>query len=377
MGLAKNTRLEIAYIFLLFFSTRFILTTIGVFARAFLGRQYGKQFIWSQQTWLDLWGVWDSFWYMDIAENGYSEVGRNFLSPDQANYAFFPLYPLLMRFLGTVLGNRYYLAGVIISNICIIVSSILLYKLVQLDSDEKTALQSVKYLFLFPTAFIFSGVFTESLYLCLVLLCFYLARTKKWMLVGIAGFFLALTRSLGVLMIVPLTYEYLKEKKFRLNQVRLNSLFLLFIPLGLLVFAVYNFFLAGDFLAFKDIQAAWNREMSDPFTAIISGFQQGLFKSDFKKLLEAAFTAVSLLLLIAFFRKVQFSYWLFAMFSILVPLTGGVDSIPRYVLPVFPLFILLAKLSKNRDFDDSATLSLGLLQGFLMALWTCGFPLVI
>ena len=377
MSFSNRKQSEIKYILLLFFSTRIILTIIGVFSRTLLERQYGKQYVWSKYLWLDLWGVWDSFWYIDIAENGYSDVGRNLLSPEQANYAFFPLYPMLMRILGTAIGNRYYIAGVIVSNICLIVAAMLLYRLVQFESGKLIASKSIKYLFLFPTAFIFSGVFTESLYLCLTLFCFYLAQRKQWMFAGVAGFFLALTRSLGVFIILPLLYEYLKERSFRINKLNFNVLFLLLIPLGLFVFTAYNYSLTGDFLAFKSIQTAWGREPINPFMAIVSGFRQGLFDSDSKKLLEAFFAVIPLVSLIVFFKKIKFAYWLFAMYSILVPLSAEIDSIPRYVLPIFPLFILLANLSRNHYFDHAATLSLGLLQGFLMVFWVCGFSLVV
>lgn len=54
---------EIKYIFLLFISTRFILTIIGIFSRTLLERQYGKQYIWSKYLWLDIWGVWEMIIY--------------------------------------------------------------------------------------------------------------------------------------------------------------------------------------------------------------------------------------------------------------------------------------------------------------------------
>jgi len=50
---------------------------------------------------------------------------------------------------------------------------------------------------------------------------------------------------------------------------------------------------------------------------------------------------------------------------------------PRFILPIFPLYILLAKLASDRAFDQTATLSLGLLQGFLMVFWCCGYALVV
>lgn len=196
---------------------------------------------------------------MDIATHGYSTIKD---AGGHANYAFFPLYPMCMRFLGSVIKDNY-LSGLIISNVCLLVSCVFLYKLVELDENKDTALRSVKYLFLFPTAYILSGVFTESLFLALALACFYYARKGNWFLVGILGFALSLTRSVGVFIILPVLYEYLKSKSLDRD-----IFYLLLIPLGLILFMIYNYYLTGDFLAFVHIQSAWGRHLANPLKTI-------------------------------------------------------------------------------------------------------------
>lgn len=254
----------------------------------------------------DIWGVWDSFWYVDIATNGYSPIGSNPLSPNQTNLAFFPLYPLLMNLLGRVTGGEYFLAGIFISNVCLLISGFLLYHLVKAESSQRTALNAVKYLFLFPVAFIYSGVFTESLYLCITLLCFYMAKKQNWFLVGLLGGCLALTRSLGVLIILPLLYEYLSSISFKFSKIKFNIFYLLFIPLGLLIFAAHNYYVADNFLAFANNQSAWHRKFVNPLQALWQGFRSGVFERKPKKLLEFIFSCVSLILLSSYYQKYDF-----------------------------------------------------------------------
>lgn len=375
-GLPKLA-IELQQILLLFISSRLILTTIGVFSSSLIEPQYGKQFTWAKSPILNIWGVWDTFWYVDIAQNGYAVTGTNPANPEQLNLAFFPLYPMLMKVIGSAIGGKYFLAGVIISNFCLLLTSYFLYKLVLLEFNKKIALNSVKYLYLFPTAFILSGVFTESLYLLLLVLCFYAAKTQRWRSAGIIGFFLALTRLPGVLVILPLFYEYLKTKEFKLKQVKFDLLFLLLIPLGLFVYASYNYYLTGDFFTFTHTQAAWNRSLTDPVSAIVNGLRDGLFKPSLRRLIESIFAIVSLTLVLLFWRKIGVSYWLFSLYSILLPLLSGVISMPRLVLPIFPLYILFAQFSRNRSLDQSLTLALGLLQGFLMVFWSRGYSLIV
>lgn len=368
---------ELRYILSLFLSTRIVLTLIGLAAYALLPTGYGKQTSWSQYKWLDMWGVWDSRWYMDIAQNGYSTASKLPDFPDQTNFPFFPLYPLLMRLLGNLLGGHYFWAGLIISNVCLLLSCYVLYQLVKMQWGTKLALRSVKYLFLFPVSFIFSGVFTEALYLLLSLLCFYLAKRRQWWLAGLCGALLSATRTLGVLIALPLLFEYLQSIEFKPRSIRLNSLFLLLVPLGLAAFCLYNYQVTGDLFFFKTNQAAWNREITNPITAFWQALTQGIGEPSFKKLLECAFFIATFALLSVFFKKIGFSYWLLGMYSIFIPLSAGVASMPRFTLTIFPLFIVLAMLSANLSWNQWLTFGLGSLQGALMVLWCTGYGLVI
>lgn len=375
---------EIKYILFIFFSTRIILSIIGVLSRKVLAsftiNQFAYQFVYNSNIWLAIWGVWDTGWYLDISQNGYTSRPLDQLVLQQTNIAFFPLYPLLMRLLGSITGNHY-IAGLIISNFCLIVSCIYLYKLVSLDSDKASAAKSVKYLLLFPISFVFSGVFTESMYLALALMCFYYARTGKWHLVGITGFLLSLTRSIGVLVVLPLLYEglmpLLKENKdiksFKNSRDKILPLFYLsLIPLGTISFMIFNYYLTGDFIAFAHAQVMWQRYLANPLEILVNGYHESIYTA-----FEAAFTTISIFIFILFYRKIRFSYWLFGMYSIFTPLSTGIQSMPRYILVIFPIYILFADITKNRISEDLVTLSFALLQGFLMVFWTNGFNLVI
>jgi hypothetical protein len=273
-----------------------------------------------------------------------------------------------MRLLGLAVGDLFN-AGLIISNICLIISCFYIYNLVKLDNDQEVAKNSIKYLFLFPTAFILSGVFSESLFLMLVLMCFYYSKKQVWLFVGLLGFLISLTRPIGFLTFIPILYEYLKSKDFKLNKIKLNIAYLSLFPIGLLVFSLYNYHLTGDFLAFYHAEAAWGRNDGNPIQTLISAFSNRFYDS----LFLAVFTIIPLMMVTIFYKKIGFSYWIYSVISICVPvLTGSLQSSPRYALIVFPLFIILAKLSSDKEFDQYTMITLTLVQGFMMVLWTCG-----
>ncbi|MEM6869382.1 MAG: hypothetical protein AAF528_13500 [Cyanobacteria bacterium P01_C01_bin.121] len=299
----KNLRSELTYIGTLFLVSRLVLTIVGVVAHASLETGYGKQFSWSKYPWLDIWGVWDSFWYMNIVQEGYSTASVIPGNAAQTNFPFFPMYPLLMKGLGTLMGGKYFLAGLVISNVCLLISGYLLYKLVESEQPDaaiapqarETARRSVKFFFLFPVSFILSGLFTESLYLCLTLLCFYWAKRHRWLAVGLTGACLSATRTLGVLIILPMALEYLRSIDFKVFRIRREALYLMLIPAGLLCFCLYNYQVTGDFFYFKTNQAAWGREILNPATVLIKALVEGVKTGDAKVLLELGFSLVGLI----------------------------------------------------------------------------------
>jgi len=380
LAIAQTLRTDLPifrYILSFFLATRAVLITIGVFSYTLLPRGYGKQITWSNHPWLDIWGVWDSLWYMDIAQNGYSLATKLPNYPDQTNFPFFPLYPLLMRLLSPLTLSDPFLSGLLISNACLLTSCYVLYKLTELEWGRAVARRSIKYLFLFPVSFILSGVFTESLYLGLCLLCFYLAKKRRWWLAGLCGGLLSATRTLGVLIALPLLFEYAKSIDFKPGRIRPNGLFLALVPIGLVAFSYYNYQVTGDFLFFKTNQTAWDREIINPLVSFWQGLTQGLSEPSFKKLLECAFFIGAFGLLSSFYRQIGFSYWLLGMYSIWIPLSAGVASMPRFTLPIFPIFIALALLSRKGQWNLWMSVALGALQGALMVLWCTGQGLVI
>jgi len=379
---------DVRLVLLLFVVTRAALTAIGVMSRIILAPLQKREawvYLWQyhKQLWLDIWSVWDSGWYLHVAEHWYdlsaSPTLPRMLEKGQSAIAFFPLYPALVKAVGTVLGSIY-VGALVVSNVSLIFAGIFLYRLVRLrfGSDE-TARGAVKYLFVFPTAFILSGVFTESLFLALLVGCFYYAERRKWLVTGVLGLLLSLTRSLGALAIIPLAWEYLRAREFKPGKVRLDALWLLLVPAGTLLFALYNYHLTGDWLAFAHVQKYWGRVTVNPLTAVVDY----LGKSSHPYVVfPVCFTIAVLLGLTIFIRRIGLGYWALGMYSMLVPLSSVAQwsllpPMSRFALAVFPLYILLGMLHGRRHLDAAATALLATMQGFLMVFWVNGLLLVV
>src|SRR5690242_9955998 len=118
----------------------------------------------------DIWSRWDSVFFVRIAAHGY----------DKASAAFYPLYPGLVAALGRVLGGHYVLAGILISLTACAGAFALLYRLAEEHLGAEGAWRTVLYLAIFPTALFLQAVYSESLYLLLVLAAFVAAERGRF-----------------------------------------------------------------------------------------------------------------------------------------------------------------------------------------------------
>lgn len=309
---------------------------------------------------ITIWYQWDANWYMSIVSGGYEWVDGM-----QSNVAFFPLFPLLVKGGGWVLGGRYLLAGLLLTMALLFGALLFLYRLVEVDHGREVAARAVWFITIFPTAFFFNSFYTESLFLLTSVASFYYARKGNWALAGLWGMLAALTRVTGVLLVIPLAWEYLSQASFSYKRVRPAALWLGLIPGGLLIYMGY---LYRDFqrpLAFVETQVdAWSHK----FTPYLNSIHHDI-NIFFTRTYEAwvVYDIIAALFLLALavvgFKHLRGSYSLYMLVSLVFVLAGGsLRSMSRYTLVLFPVFILLAILTANRPARWSlSAVSLGLL----------------
>jgi hypothetical protein len=330
-------------------------------------------------TLLYSWFRWDSGHFTSIATRGYDRPYRT---------AFFPLFPLLERGLA-FLTHDPFIAGLIISNLTCLMMFTVLYRLVQEDFDADRAYRTVLYFSVFPTAFFFAAAYNESLFLCCALLSFYYMRQGPWWLAGLFGLLASLTRSAGLLLLLPFFYEYLRQRRFKLHTIRFDMLAAMGIPAGLGIFALYCYFRFHDPLAFSHAQSTWHRHLHAPWRGMLDSYQLITQRSilSFDSIHNVIDLVAGLFMLIVivlcFIGPWKFSrdHWIYGIYAVafyifllLFPSdsTFPLQSLSRLVLELFPAFIVLAVIGKNRQFNlYYLTLSVTLLA-FMLLLFLTG-----
>jgi hypothetical protein len=143
----------------------------------------------------------DAVYLLGIAAEGYHAEPVRELFRD---WAFFPLYPVVVRVasIGT-LGNIP-VAGVLVSNLAFVAALAALYALSVRHLDHDRAVRGLAFVALAPGAVAFAMAYTDSLFLLLAVGAFLAAEQRRWWLMALLYGLATLTRLQGLLLGVPL-----------------------------------------------------------------------------------------------------------------------------------------------------------------------------
>ena len=151
-----------------------------------------------------LWTHWDTRHYVGVAEDWYTNVGD-----ERLRLVFFPLYPILMRFLSPLTGGNVFYAGLLISLACASAACALLYDLSFMYGGRRIAVRSAAYFLLSPLSVFLCCAYTEALFICLTLLAVCLLRRGHPWAAALCGFLSAFTRMPGVIVSGLLIIDWL------------------------------------------------------------------------------------------------------------------------------------------------------------------------
>jgi Gpi18-like mannosyltransferase len=322
---------------------------------------------------LRMWNHWDGPHFLELAARGY-------WSADPARIVLFPLYPLLIAIVSWVASP---LVGAMALALAFsLLAAGGLYLLVQLDSDRETSRLSVVAMNLFPTAFVFVAPYSESLFLALVVWSFLFARRGNWTLAGLAGGLAAATRIQGAFLIPALAVEYLVQKRvLQTRRLDRDVIWIAVACLGPLSYLAINWVVFHDPLYFVEAQRFWfhvqNAAPWDWMPGFVNTALTGTMNEGWLTVYVAPLVAFAVLAATAiwcfFSRASRLSYAIYTLLTLVSFLTlNWPISVPRYILGVFPIFILGGQLGRRPWLGPPLFAASVLLLGLFTTLFVIG-----
>jgi hypothetical protein len=326
---------------------------------------------------MDNWHRWDTTWYVIIADAGYKY--------DPRAAAFFPLYPLLIKAVKPIVPGDTLIAALVVSLLTCLAALVMVHRLAADIMGPVLGRRTAFYLLIFPTGFYLAAAYNESLFVALATGSLYAMRRQRWWLAGLLAGLASATRLAGILLILAFLYEYARQAGWSVRRIRPGLAGVLLAPLGLAAYAWYCAKTFGDPLFFQKQQSVWFRAgYSPPWVTIdhvvrmIIDSQPLLGPTTMRNVINlvTALGVVGLLLVAlddVWGLGRRYAYLVvFAAADILLPLVSPINSdyplssLWRFALECTPVFMVLAKIGRRRNFDRFYTMIALSIQGVML-----------
>ncbi|HEX6686817.1 MAG TPA: mannosyltransferase family protein [Candidatus Limnocylindrales bacterium] len=322
------------------------------------------------QELLAVWHRWDTVWYVIIADSGYEY--------DERATAFFPLYPMLIRYANPLVPGGTFEAALAVSVLACLAALVLVHRLTAEMLGPAHAQRATFYLLAFPTGFYLVAAYNESLFIALSVASLYFMRRGRWWYAGMFAGLAGATRMAGVMLALAFIYEYLRQRGWR--GIKLDALGLALVPTGLAAYLFYCYRVFGDALHFLESQKAWFRYgFQPPWTTVIEVVElignTGPFSAPTttRNIINLTVALTVLLLLVAALvgpwklGRDHAYLVIFAATIILMPLSNPLrsdyplSSMWRFALECTVIFMVFARMGRDRVFDRGY-LAIGLMM---------------
>lgn len=312
--------------------------------------------------------AWDAAFYRAIAEQGYDSLPREALR-------FFPLVPLGARGLGVVFGGHDEIALLVIANVSALLFGALLHRLALFETrDAGVARRAAWFAALLPPGAALVLGYADATALALAVGMFLALRTRRFAAAGVLGYFAALARPLGVLLVVPALIEAARDLRGAPPAEWLRrAIAVAGPPLGLATFMAWVDRTRGDaFLPFSvQKRASLRGDFVDPVTRLFRAAGDLIDGDRFGSGLHLLWALVFLALLVVVARRLPAAYTGFTAVTLLVGLSAdNLDSFERYALGAFPLVLAIAMVTRHETVER---IGLTLAAGGLVAYATLSF----
>lgn len=288
------------------------------------------------------WQKFDANWYLAIARRGYGTI------PGDTHFP--PLYPVLISLLVPLVGDPL-LGAILISNLALVAALVVFFQYTSELFDETVAKYASVCLVAFPTAFFLFGAYAEAPFLLAAILALYAIHREQWHWAGVAIFLGILLRLQGIALLLPFVFALFKARGSA-NYLRAG----IGLVAGLAAVPIYLLmrYAVGGSGVLPTAEPELFARLVPPWDNFIYAFQVlGSGQFHFADVLNLIITLAFLIFWVIGWKRLPATWNLyvaatFAALTIRLVETQPLNSMSRYALTLFPIFVLFGMWAKNR-----------------------------
>jgi hypothetical protein len=203
---------------------------------------------------------WDDGFYRQIVRHGYYRIHEESWQPTN----FFPLIAWLVRAVQVFVVSET-LAILIVTTAAQIAAALAVYETARRLRDRSVARWSLALFLAFPAALFLWMLYAEALFVALSAGALLAAHRDRPLLAGVAGAAVAMTRVVGIMIVLPLAVAHLVNRR-RIDR-DAAWLALPFAGLGVVMFM--QWWQGGDALGFAHTTGPWGHTTTLPWQTVI------------------------------------------------------------------------------------------------------------
>lgn len=282
-------------------------------------------------------------WYVTILDGGYHLQSYVHTQSEAANWAFFPLFPLLAGLVRSITGFPADLALVFTAKACFFFAIMAFLKLCHTYKPDINLTLCGAALIASPYAIYANTGYTEPLFLLLTSLSFIFMKQGRFVLSGLSGGALSGVRTVGIA--IGFSYLLASIRPFIASPARRLDILLglMLIPLGLSAYMVFLHHTMGDAMAFSHIQVVWDRSIQNPISVLLNSI--GINKVN---ILYIVNLLLAFFMIVRLYRDSLSDLAIFSLLATLIPLSTGMWSLPRYLWWQAPLIFAVACMLQRK-----------------------------
>ncbi|WEO99460.1 hypothetical protein A6P39_038490 [Streptomyces sp. FXJ1.172] len=323
----------------LFAAVRLAGVAVVVAADRLAGHPFGKS----------LAHAWDSVWYLHIAEHGYgTQVRITSTGAVQADWAFFPLYPGLIRALSVLTDLTTEQSGLLIAWGCALIAAYGIHAIGHHLYGPTVAAWLVALWAALPHAVILNLAYTEPLFTACAAWSLYAVLKGRWPAAGALALLAGLSRPSGIAAAAAVTAAAVHEAVRRRGRVPPGLWAGAALgPLGWVAYVLWAGAQTGDlFHGYFRVQSAWRSQLDltvGPLRILRSMPLHGTGAAYPMAVLVVMAGVVLFCLLCLDRAPLALVVFSGVLLLLVVAVSGPFSSKPRFLLPAFPLLLPAAR----------------------------------
>ncbi len=311
-------------------------------------------------------GVWDGKWFIRAAQHGWpNHLPMVHGPPARSTIAFFPLFPLTIRWLTDATSSSPLVVGLAISGITGLTAVVAIGMLVRQYAGSEKATRATLLFAVFPGTFVFSLAYAEGIAITCVAFGLLALLRRNWWLAGVLG--LLATAASPIALAFVLSCAWCAGREVFRHRTWQALLAPVLAPLGFIAYMGWLWVHTGTLSAWRWTERwGWNSypSVAYPFRVVATFVRDPVAPTETGQILFVGVVVTVVGAVLAIREHQPSAVLIYGLAAAgLAAVSSPVGLRPRFIMLAFPLVVAYGTRLRGRAYVGAVVVSAVLLAG--------------